>query len=170
MIHRLERRSFADRLCVTRQLVGAHRFRDLMFAEQALEEALGGFGVPVALKQHIQHDPVLVHSAPQPVGNATDEHVHFVQMPPQASAGFAMAQPLSELVTSVNAAGADGFSRDLDAAFEQQLLDIAVTQRVSVLQPDGVSDDRAWESITGQLLVGQHEGTLPRTTCQNPPR
>jgi hypothetical protein len=37
-----------------------------------------------------------------------------------------------------------------------------------MVEPDGVSDDRAWESVAGQLLFGQHhQGTLAQTTCQN---
>jgi hypothetical protein len=124
--------------------------------------------VSVRLEEHLQHDSVFIHSAPQPVGNTTDEHVHFVQMPSQTSTRFTVTQSSSEFVTEVDALRADGFSRHLNATLEQEFFDIAVTQGVSVVQPDGAPDDRERESITGQLLVGRHRVTLPQTTCQYP--
>jgi hypothetical protein len=67
---------------------------------------------------------------------------------------------LSELTAEVDAPIADGFSSHLDATFEKQLLDISVTQSISVVEPDGVSDDGERESIAGQLLIDGHWSTL----------
>jgi hypothetical protein len=51
----------------------------------------------------MQHGSVFIDCSPQPMGNATDEHVHFVQVPSHASPGFSVAQPSSELVTETDA-------------------------------------------------------------------
>jgi hypothetical protein len=58
---------------------------------------------------------------------------------------------MSEVTAERDAPDANRVSGDLDAPLEEQLLDIPVAQGVSVVEPDGVSDDRERESITGQL-------------------
>jgi hypothetical protein len=42
---------------------------------------------------------------------------------------------------------ADGFMSDVDPAFEQQLLYIAVTQRETVIEPAPMTDDLAGETV-----------------------
>jgi hypothetical protein len=147
MIHRFQHGKFANGCAVTRQLVGADGVWDLMLAQQPFEEALGGVGVPVSLQEYIQYSSVFIDCSPQPVGNATHEYVHFIQVPSQASTRFTVTQSSSEFVTEVDAPRADGFSRHLNATLEEEFFDIAVTQGVSVVQPDGAPDDREWKSV-----------------------
>src|SRR4051794_22775773 len=47
-------------------------------SEQALEEALGGCGIPAILNQDIEDDAVLVHRAPEVVEHAVDPQVHLI--------------------------------------------------------------------------------------------
>jgi hypothetical protein len=42
---------------------------------------------------------------------------------------------------------ADGFIGDVDAAFEQHLLHIAVAQGEAIVEPDAVADNLAWKAM-----------------------
>jgi hypothetical protein len=44
---------------------------------------------------------------------------------------------------------ADGYSRNLDVALEEEFFDIAVTPWEAVVEPDGMRDDGQRESIAG---------------------
>ena len=78
-----------------------------------------------------------------------------------------MTEPSSEPAADVDALRTDGFSRDFDAPLEQDLFDIAVTQGVSVVEPDGVPDDGERESVAGQLLIDRRLGTLPQQLARS---
>lgn len=52
-------------------------------------------------------------------------------------------------------------SRDFENEYERRTTrpSLPVTQGGPVIAPDGVPDDREWESVTGQLLINGHQGT-----------
>ena len=52
----------------------------------------------------------------------------------------------------------DRFAADGDAAFREEVLDIAVTEVESIVEPDGVGNDVPWKSVS---LVDTHEPILP---------
>jgi len=52
----------------------------------------------------------------------------------------------------------DRFAADGDAAFREEVLDIAVTEVESIVEPDGVGNDVSWKSVS---LVDTHEPILP---------
>ncbi|WP_425556231.1 hypothetical protein [Deinococcus rubellus] len=68
---------------------------------------------------------------------------------------------MSEFLAEIDAPCSHGFASNLDPALKKQLFDVAVTQGESVVEPDRVTNDRQWESVAGQLLIGQHWTTLP---------
>ena len=60
--------------------------------------------------------------------------------------GVTVASVLSFQSTGINsseldALEADGFPRDDDSSFSEQILDISVTQIESIVEPDSVGDD-----------------------------
>ena len=65
--------------------------------EQTFEEAFGGFAVPASLHQDVEHDPALVHCAPQIMQHAPDPDEHLIEMPRIARLRSAPAQPFAEL-------------------------------------------------------------------------
>ena len=64
---------------IARQLIGDHHTRcDALLLEQLAEHAFGGFGIAPALHQNVEHDPVLVHGAPEPMLPAADADHNLV--------------------------------------------------------------------------------------------
>lgn len=172
VLHAVEHGKRAKGCPVAPELVGVHRERNTMLSHQPAEEGLGRLCVTVALKEDVQHSAMLVYGPPQPVGDASDIHMHFVEMPPGTPSGFPMAQALGEQVTEGDAPGADRFPGHADPTFQQQYFDIPVAQREPVIQPDGAADHVEGEPVATKLLTAQHRVTLPQqlaaTSCQNP--
>jgi len=53
-------RDLSYRSPITPQLVGVHDLWDIIFTQQPCQEGLRGFGVPMPLKEDIEHEAVLV--------------------------------------------------------------------------------------------------------------
>lgn len=147
---------------VAPELVGVHRERNTMLSHQSAEDGLGRLCVPVTLKEDVQHHAVLQGGSPQPVGDASDIHMHVVEMPPGTPTGFPVAQALGEQVTEGDAPGADRFPGHADPTFQQQFFDIPVAQREPVIPPDGVADHVEGAPGATKLLTAQHRVTLPQ--------
>src|SRR3954471_8553948 len=58
---------------VAREFVGDHHARcDALLLEQLTQQPLGCFGIAAALNQNVEHDAVLIDSAPEPMLSARD--------------------------------------------------------------------------------------------------
>jgi len=60
--------------------------------------------------------------------------------------------------TELDTPEADCFAGESNAAFGQEILDIPVTQIEAIVEPDGITDDVGWESVT---FVCIHRLMLP---------
>ena len=161
VLHSVEHRKLAKSGTVTPQLVGVHRDGDAIFTQQPDEEGLGRFSVPVALKEHVQHCTVFIDGSPQPVCNAPDVCVHFVEIPPGTPSGFPVAQSLDKQIAELDAPRANGFAGDGNSSFQQEFFDVPITQRKSVVEPHGIPDDLKREPVAGELVTTQHRANLP---------
>ena len=79
------------------------------------------------LEEHVEYGSLVVDGSPEPVGHATHDHVQLVQMPPRTPTGFPVTQSQSKRLAEIDAPGADGFARHLNAPLEQQFLDVSIT-------------------------------------------
>ena len=120
VLHAVEHGKRAKGCPVAPELVGVHRERNTMFSHQPAEEGLSCLCVTVALKEDVQHSAVLQGGSPQPVGDASDIHMHFVEMPSGTPSGFPMAEALGEQVTEGDVPGADRFPGHADPTFQQR--------------------------------------------------
>src|SRR3954468_21229294 len=76
------RQDLAARSPIAAQAIGDDALRLVLEPrEQALEEALGGGGIPAVLDQDVEHDAVLVHRTPEIVQLAVDLQKHLIQVP-----------------------------------------------------------------------------------------
>jgi hypothetical protein len=112
---------------------------------------------------------VFVDCTPQPVVDPADVHTHLVKVPPRTPTGFSVAKALSEEVAELDAPRPDGLTCHGDASFQQQFLNISVTQGEAVVQPDRVADEGKGEPVTGELLTAQHRVTLPHQLATTVP-
>ena len=69
---------FSDRGPVACELVRANPVWDIIFTQEPGQEGLCGVGIPVPLKQDVEHEAVLVHRPPQPVPDAIDARTHLI--------------------------------------------------------------------------------------------
>ena len=109
--------------------------------QQALKETLGGCPVPPILYQDVEHDPVLVHRAPQIVQYAPDADEHLIKVPGISGLRPSPAQSPGEVRTELQAPKPNAFVGHYDAAFGQDKLDVAQAEAEDVIQPDGMADD-----------------------------
>ena len=117
----------SNRGSVTPELVGMDDLWDIVFSQQPGQEGLRRFGVPMPLKEDVEHETVLVHGPPKPVSNAVDARTHLVEMPSGTPTGFPMAQFFDEERSELYAPFAEGLMADLNAALVQQFLHVSVT-------------------------------------------
>jgi hypothetical protein len=160
---------------VTSQLVSDDhsRLNSVLRIYHAMQEALRSVLVASTLNQDVQHRPILIQGAPQPVPAFVHRERHLVQVPTSRRvAGGADAAPRPQR-TELAAPESDGLLADMDAPLSEELLDIAVAEGEAVVQPDRASDDLGWKSVASERRDGFDAGghevdpTLTTTsTCQ----
>ncbi|BDP44330.1 hypothetical protein DAETH_42990 (plasmid) [Deinococcus aetherius] len=84
----------------------------------------------------------------------SNRHADLVEMPPGTPSGLLVTQFLSEQGSKFDVPLAQGLVADLDAALEEQLLDIPLAKGEAVVQPQGVADDAQGETVAVGLPVG----------------
>ena len=128
--------------------------------EQLAEEPRGGMAIPTGLKQVVDDIPVLVNGAPEILALAANRHEEFVQMPCVADRPGPMPKPPRVRQAEGLAPVPDGFVRDGDAAVWEEVFDVAEAEGEPTVEPDGVADDGARESVAGIADVVGHPATL----------
>jgi hypothetical protein len=119
---------------ITLELVrDAHPGHVLQALEQRAKELLGGVLVAAALHEDIEDMIILVNRAPQVMALPVDGHKHLVEMPRVPRLGASMLQLMRVVLPTLPTPLAHGFMGDVDTAFAQQCLHVAVAQRGSVL-------------------------------------
>ena len=156
-----ETRYLPDRGPVTSELIGTYCVWDVVFSQKPHHEVLGGPGIAVPLKQHIEHKPVLVDCPPQPVSNPLHRRADLLQKPPGTPPGFPVTQAICEEWAELDGPFAKGLVTDLDAAPVQQFLHVPVTQGKAVVEADGVLDDDHGETVAVRLGVGHGQSAYP---------
>jgi hypothetical protein len=153
---------------VALQLVGHDAVGHIPQAlEQLAKELLGGLLVPPALHQAIEDVGVLIHRSPQVMTPAVDGQTHRIEMPlvtwPRPSA----SEPIGIVLPKLQTPLPDSFIGHLDAAFEQELLHVAVAQLKAIVAPDPVTDDVAGKAVifVGLGVGGRGYAWLPLCAC-----
>jgi hypothetical protein len=116
------RQSALDSRYITGKLVSDDHSR-LNFAlgvQYAAEKPLGRVLVSSTLDKDIQHQSILVNSAPQPVATLVHGQRHLVQEPLVAASRMAPMEVTSQQRAELAAPQADGLVTDLDAALSER--------------------------------------------------
>ena len=139
----------ALRRAVALQLIRDDDPRDIPQAlEQLAKELLRRVLIAPALDQDIEDVVVLVDSTPQVMALPVDRHEHLVEVPLVPWLGASTLQLIGILLPKLQTPLADGFMGDVDTAFAQQFLHVAVAQGEAVVEPDPMADD-----LTGEAVV-----------------
>src|SRR4051794_36275136 len=140
---------------VARQLVRNHHTRHAGLALQQLpEQAFGGRLVPPALDESVEHDPILVHRAPEPVLLAGNLHLNLVQAPLVSGTGEPAPDLVGKRLAELARPLPDRLVADADAAGRQKLIHHAQAQREAEVEPDRVADDLGRKAIAGVAGAG----------------
>jgi hypothetical protein len=188
-------RDLSNRGSVAAELIGMDDLWDIVFSQQPGQEGLRRFGVPMPLKENVEHEAVLVNRSPKPVSNAIHAHTprrYATGNPDGAPGGAGLPRRGVRILCTSGQASctasvlpktlAQSFMTDDDAVPIQQFLDVPVAakrphgrcsgqeaQWEAVVQPDGVLDDGHWESVAVWLGVGHgRSASLIRLRQHNP--
>ena len=91
VLHPVEHGKFPQGCAITPELIGMDDLRHVIFHQQPMKKRFGSFGIPVFLKEHVEHGSVFIDRSPQPMFDPADIHVHLVKVPPGTPTGFPVA-------------------------------------------------------------------------------
>src|SRR4051794_6307940 len=132
-------------------------------SEQALEETLGGRGVPAVLNQDIEYHTVLVHRAPEVVQLAIDLQEHLIEVPSVARLRPATAKLAGDIGAELEAPLPYALVGDRDAPLGQEQFHVAQAQAEDMVQPDSMADDLGREAVSGiGGGLGRHPASMPQ--------
>src|SRR4029453_4146193 len=136
------------RRTVALQLVRNDDPRHILQALQQLaEKLLRRLFVASALHQNIQDIIVLIHRPPQVMAFPMDRQKNLIQVPLVPWLGTSTLQPIRVVLPKLQTPLADGFMGDVDTAFEQQFLHVAVAEGEAIVERDAMADDFAGKAV-----------------------
>jgi hypothetical protein len=141
-------KQMALRDTVAFQLVSHDHPRHILQAvQQSSEETLGSVGITPILNQNVEHDAVLIHSAPEILLDALDSDEDLIKVPLVPGPWPAMAQAAGKRLVEFLAPSPHGLIGDDDAPLGQKQLDVPQAEAEHVIQPDSVANDLRGEAM-----------------------
>ena len=111
---------------VRSQIIRDHVIRyEAIFLQQLPHQFQRGGFIPLSLDQDIQNLSFAIDGSPQIDQTSIDLQIDFVEMPSRIGRGPASTQVRSDHRTEMVHLAPNGFVGDRDAAFRQQILDVA---------------------------------------------
>ena len=99
------------------------------------------------LNQDVQNLAFAVHGTPDVQLSDVDGDKHFVEMPTQVRPRPSSSQLVGNDGAELHSPTADRLVGHVDTTLGEHVLDVAVAQRKSEIQPDGVLDDLGWKAV-----------------------
>jgi hypothetical protein len=124
-----------------------HAWNVLRPLQQFPKELLGRALVRSAVHQDIKHVERLIDSSPHIVQFAVDFEKDLIKMALVAGACRSPAQLVGRVLPKGSTALTEGLVGQHDCALSQQLFEITIAERESIVEPDRVADDLGRKSI-----------------------
>jgi hypothetical protein len=102
------------------------------------------------LHQQVENLAFVVNGAPQPELLARNRHGHLVEMPPRRWPRTSMAKFSGEQRPEFQNPSPYSFIGDIQTALREQIFDVAIAERETDIEPNGVPDDRRGELVAGK--------------------
>src|SRR5215510_10877025 len=115
--------------------------------EQLAKKLLHRVLIAPALDQNVEDVIVLVDRAPEVMALAVNGQKDLVQVPLVPWLGASTLQLIGVVLPKFPAPLADGFMRDVDPAFTEELLHVTVAQGEAIIEPDAMTDDLPGEAV-----------------------
>ena len=120
---------------------------ETVFLQQLAHELERGMLVPFRLDQHIQNLALGIDRAPQVSHAAIDLEIDFIQMPARVGFRSASTQVRCDHRPEVVYPAPNGLVGHRNAAFCQQVFDVAQAQGEPEVEPNRLLNDRWWEAV-----------------------
>ena len=95
--------------------------------------------------------PLLVGGAPEVHASSVHAQENLVQVPDPPRPRLAAPEFRREARPELDRPASDRFVADSDPSLGQELLDITVTQRETIIEPDGVGDHLGGEAMAVEV-------------------
>src|SRR5271167_2847394 len=136
---------------VRAQFVGhQHIGREALFLEQLAHQFHGCGLVAPSLHQQIENLAFVVNRAPKPEPPARNRHGHLVEMPPRRWARASAAKFSAEQWPELRYPSPHRLVGDIQPTLREQIFDVAIAERETEIEPNGVPDDRRRKLMAGK--------------------
>jgi hypothetical protein len=127
-----------------------HIRREALFLEQLAHQFHRCSLVAPPLHEQIENLAFVVNRAPQPELPARDRHGHLIEMPPRGWPRASTPKFSGEQRPELQYPSSHRFVGDIQTALRKQIFDVAIAERETHMQPNGVPDDRRRELMAGK--------------------
>ena len=138
-----------------------------MIAHQPLKESCRCMLISTWLKKNIDNVTVLIDGTPKVLLLAVDSHEEFVQIPAIAQLPSPLLQTFCIVGAELPTPMSNGFVGDGNAALRQEILYIAEAHAETMVDPDGVTNDLRWETMSAITGSGVPHGVSLSVRCLN---
>ena len=152
------------------QFIGDHHTRShALFLEQLAQQALGCFRITAPLNQNVEHEPVLIDSALEPVLFAGDADDNLIKVPFGAGRGQTAADLVGKTLAKLQRPLPHLLVADQDASCCEHVLHHPEAEPKSKVQPDSMADDLSREAMAGiaRMVRRFHPSHIPQS-CHPP--
>jgi hypothetical protein len=133
------------------QFVGHHHVGcEALFLEQLAHQFHGCSLVASSLHEQVENLAFVVNRAPEPELPARNHHGHLVEMPSRRWARASAPKFSGEQRSELQDPSPHRFVGDFQTALRQQIFDIAIAERETQIQPNGVPDNRRRKLMAGK--------------------
>jgi hypothetical protein len=149
---------------VRAQLVGHQNIGcEALFLEQLAHQFHGCGLVAPLLHKQVENLTFVVNRAPQPKLPARDHYGHLIEMPSRCWPRASTPKFSGEQRPELQYPSSHRFVGDIQTALRKQIFDVAIAERETHVQPNGVPDDRRRELMAGKR--DRRAPSYPTTGC-----
>ncbi len=112
------------------------------------EEPLGSLLVPPSSDQNVQNITVLINGRPEVNLLPVDLQEQLIYVPDVAQSALLLSDRAGVSWPELETPEADCLVGDDDPSFGQQILHVSKAECEPVVEPDGMTDDFRWETVT----------------------
>jgi hypothetical protein len=119
-----------------------------MTSQYPFEKAFCRCSISKGLQEYIYHLAVLINCPPEVMLLTVDLHKYFIDVEGVTVTSVLELQSQSVQSAELNTPEPDRFTTDGNATLGKNIFNITVTKIESVVEPNGVTDDVGWESVS----------------------
>jgi hypothetical protein len=149
---------------VRAQLVGhQHIGREALFLEQLPHQFHSCSLITPSLHEQVENLAFVVNRAPESELPPRNRYGHLIEMPTRCWPRASTAKFSGEQRSEFQDPSPHRFVRNIQTALREQIFDVAIAERETHIQPNGVPDDRRRKLMAGKR--DRHAPSYPTTGC-----